>query len=139
VSDKPLQYVFDSHSLIAYLEDETGAPRVRAILAQAENNQAEIFLTIINYGEVVYITEREKGLVVAQTVIAAIDQLPITVIDADRKLTFAAARIKAKYAVSYADAFAVALAQSLDAKILTGDPEFRSVEEEAAIEWLPSK
>lgn len=138
MSDKKPRYVFDSHALIAYLEDESGARRVKAILAQAEREQAEIFLSIVNYGEVVYITEREQGLPAAQAIIAAIDQLPITVIEADRKITFAAAHVKAQHALSYADAFAIALAQSLGAKILTGDPEFRSIEQETAIEWLPS-
>lgn len=139
MSDKPSRYVLDSHALIAYLEDETGAPRVKTLLAQAEKNQAEIFLAIINYGEVVYITEREQGLVAAQTVIAAIDQLPVTIVEADRKLTFAAASIKAKYPISYADAFVVALARTLDAKILTGDPEFQSLEKLATVEWMPVK
>ena len=36
----------------------------------------------------------------------------------------AAAHIKAGHALSYADAFAVAVAQELDAVMLTGDPEF---------------
>lgn len=44
--------------------------------------------------------------------------------------------IKAHYRLSYADAFAVALAQKLDAVVVTGDPELKSVEELAHIEWL---
>jgi len=58
------------------------------------------------------------------------------VIDADRQLTFAAAHVKAQYALSCADAFAVALAQGMDATLLTGDPEFRQVRHLIAIEWL---
>lgn len=130
------RYVLDTHALIAYLQDEHGAARVNAVLRLAEKGQSQVGLTIINYGEVLYITEREKGLVSAQSVIAAIDQLPIMVVSADRTLTFAAAHIKANYALSYADAFAVALAKSLNATILTGDPEFKKIEQEAAIEWL---
>jgi hypothetical protein len=36
--------------------------------------------------------------------------------------------IKAQYAISYADAFVVALAQELQAKIVTANPEFKKVE-----------
>ena len=38
--------------------------------------------------------------------------------------------------MSYADAFAIALAQELNATIVTGDPEFRSVEKIVDILWL---
>ena len=59
------------------------------------------------------------------------------VVEADRKLALAAAHVKAHHAISYADAFAVALAQSRQATLLTGDPEFRKVENLVAIDWLP--
>lgn len=133
------RFVFDSYALIAFLEDEPGAARVNAILDQAAKGQAEIWLAIINFGEVVYITEREKGLPEAQRVIAMLDQLPIAVVEADRKLTFAAAHIKAKHSMSYADAFAAALAQEKEAMLVTGDVEFESVAAETKIDWLPSK
>jgi predicted nucleic acid-binding protein len=38
--------------------------------------------------------------------------------------------------MSYADAFAVALAQELDAPVLTGDPEFRVVERLVQVDWI---
>jgi len=120
------RYVLDSYALIAYLEDEPGAARVKAILEQAEKKQAEVFLCIINYGEVVYITEREQSLTDAQAVIAALDQLPFTVIEGDRTLTFEAAHVKAKHSVSYADAFVAAVAKTKQAIVVTGDREFSS-------------
>lgn len=131
------RYVLDSFALIAYLQDEPGRAQVEAIFERALQGRAEVLLSIINYGEVVYITAREQGRVRAQATIAGIDQLPIMVVDADRALTFAAAHIKARKAISYADAFAVALAVRQDATLLTGDPEMRAVENEAEIEWLP--
>ena len=84
-----------------------------------------------------YIVEREKGLTAAQSLIAAVDQLPVIIVDADRKLTFLAAHWKARYAVAYGDAFALALAEQMGATVLTGDPEFREVGDAAVIEWLP--
>ena len=68
--------------------------------------------------------------------LAAIDQLPIELIEADRPLTLTAAHIKANFPLSYADAFATALGQQEDACILTGDPEFAQVSSLVEIEWL---
>jgi ribonuclease VapC len=47
-----------------------------------------------------------------------------------------AAHIKALHAISYADAFAVASAILASAIILTGDPEYQSVEDLVNIDWL---
>ena len=52
-------------------------------------------------------------------------------------MALAAAHVKAHHAISYADAFAVALAQQMQATILTGDPEFGKIEHLVAVEWLP--
>lgn len=135
---EPGRYVLDSFAVLAYLEDEAGAGRVNAVLTAARQGGASIWISIVNFGEVVYITEREQGLFAAQRAIAAMDQLPMSVVDADRKLTLSAAKVKAHHGISYADAFAVALAQSKQAAVLTGDPEFRKVEALVTIDWLPA-
>ena len=130
-------YILDSFALLAYLEDEPGAARVASLLGKAERNEIEIWISIINYGEVLYIVERERGRDSAKMAIATIDQLPLAVADANRVLTFAAAHIKAHHAISYADAFAVALAQSKRGSVVTGDPEFNKVDALVSLEWLP--
>jgi len=138
VKTEPGRYVLDSFALLAYLEDEAGAGRVHAVLAVAQQGLVSVWMSIVNYGEVVYITEREQGLFAAQRAIAAMDQLPMSLVDADRKLTLSAARVKAHHGISYADAFAVAVAQAKRATVLTGDPEFRKVEALVATDWLPA-
>ncbi len=134
--DSGVCYVLDSFALLAYLNGEEGHQRVAEVLGQAQEEQKRLYLSIINYGEVVYIVERARGLTQAQRTIAAVDQLPIEVIEADRRLTFAAAHVKANYPLAYADCFTIALAQDKAATVLTGDPEFRAVESLATIEWL---
>ena len=136
MSAEPNRYVLDSFALLVYLEAEPGWLRVKTVLAEAAQNRAEVYLSIINYGEVIYITERERGLPTAHEVIATLDRLSIMLVQADRQLTLAAAHIKAHHPISYADAFALALAQLKGATLLTGDPEFRKVEHLANIEWL---
>jgi ribonuclease VapC len=92
---------------------------------------------VVNLGEVSYIIEREQGASATRRALAAIDQLPITLIEADRQMALAAAHVKAHHPISYADAFVVALAQQMQALILTGDPEFGKIEHLVTVEWLP--
>ncbi|MCP4579599.1 MAG: type II toxin-antitoxin system VapC family toxin [Deltaproteobacteria bacterium] len=47
-----------------------------------------------------------------------------------------AAHIKARHAISYADAFAVSLAQELNATVVTADPEFNKVQPLVNILWF---
>jgi ribonuclease VapC len=132
-------YILDSFALLAYYQAEKGGARVRELLAKAENQQVSLFVSIINWGEVVYTIERRQGLKSSQEMIWHFDHLSVEMTPADRKLTLAAAHIKAHYSISYADAFAVALAQLKQGTILTGDPEFHKVEEMITIEWLPQQ
>jgi predicted nucleic acid-binding protein len=130
-------YVLDSFALLAYLADEEGANLVREVLEHGQRHAGSVRLSVINLGECLYIIEREQGLTAAHKAVAAIEQLSIEVAVADRARTFAAAHIKARYRVSYADAFAIALAQESVAAVVTGDPEFKEVERLMPVLWLP--
>jgi predicted nucleic acid-binding protein len=136
VSDRRNVYVLDSYALLAYLGSEAGEERVKGVLYEASKRSERTLMSLINLGEVAYITERERGLAKAQEVLAVIEQLPIEVLPVDRQSVFDAAHIKAGYPVAYADAFAIVAAQAHDGVILTGDPEFECVEGMVQIEWI---
>ena len=136
---EPKSFVLDSYAVLAFLEDAKGGKRVRELLQEAFAGQCQLFMSIVNLGEVLYITERERGLPKAQEALARIDELPIRVIDADREHTLVAAHIKARWSIAYADCFAVALAKLKGAKIVTGDPEFKQVASIVPIAWLEAK
>jgi len=131
-------YALDSYAILSYLEGEEGSSRVKEILRRAEAGSCRLYLSLINLGEVLYITERENNLAAAQRVLAAIDQLPVLVVPCSRETVLAAAHIKARYPISYADAFAAVTALDNGCVLLTGDPEFRSLAKENLIdvEWL---
>jgi ribonuclease VapC len=139
MSDKMPIYMLDSFALLAYLDGESGMERVKTILNGATKDQIRVMLPVINLGEILYITEREIGLVQAQAALAAIEQLPIEILPATREAVLAAAHIKANHHIAYADAFVVAAAQEFRATVLTGDPEFKNVEELVPVEWLDRK
>ena len=121
------RYVLDSYALIAYFGGEAGSEQIRGLLEQAIRGECELLMSVINLGEVLYIAERERGLPQAQKTLARVDELPINVIDADRYLTLAAAHIKAQHPMAYADCFATALAQTKEATLITGGPEFKGL------------
>jgi ribonuclease VapC len=131
------RYVLDSFGLLAYFGGEPGEAQLKSVLARAAAGQAEAYLSVVNLGEVVTIIEREQGAIATRRALAAIDQLPIKLIEADRRMALAAAHVKAHHPISYADALVVALAQQMQALILTGDPEFGKIEDLVTVEWLP--
>lgn len=98
-------------------------------------------MTVINLGEVFYKVAHEVDRDAATNALDDILKMPVRLVEADLELTLAAAKLKAVYPMSYADCFAGALAQQLDAAIVTGDPEFERLERDGiiTIEWLASK
>ena len=129
-------FILDSFALLAYLQDEPAAPRIETLLENAKKEKCHLMISIINLGEILYITERRGGVSRAQNALALIQQLPIEVLPADEKAVFLAAHIKANYSISYADSFVVAAAVEKDAVILTNDPEFESTKLIVRVEWL---
>jgi ribonuclease VapC len=133
--------VLDSFALLAYLEGEAGMARVRSVLGGAEAQRHAVYLSLINLGEVLYITERERGLVEARRTLGTIDQLPLEIVGVSRATVLAAAHIKARFSISYADAFAVVTAQDHGGVVMTGDPEFEPLAAAGvvAVAWLPRR
>jgi ribonuclease VapC len=129
-------FVLDSFALLAYFEDEAGAERVQRILAQAEKGRASLAMSLINWGEVLYALQRSRGETGRNAAVSVIDQLPISLIAPDRAQTVAAAGLKARHPIAYADCFAAALAIARKARLVTGDPEFRRLEKDIPIDWL---
>jgi predicted nucleic acid-binding protein len=135
---EPSAFVLDSFALLAYLQDEPVAARIEKLLENAGKEKCRLFLSMINLGELLYITERRGGVARAQDALALIRQLPIEILSADEQTVLAAAHVKANYALSYANCFAVATAIQENATIVSGDPEFHSVESIVKVEWLPT-
>jgi len=135
----PNSFVFDSYALIGYLENESFSDRIQHVLSQVKNRDTLLYIHAIHIGEVYYITLREQGKDLADLAYARIKALPIKIIDRiDEELLLTAAGLKAKHPISYADSFAAALAMIKNCPLLTGDPEFTSLEKQGiiSIEWL---
>ena len=141
----PFSYVLDSFALLAWLRDEPGADTVQSLLEEAKKKRIQIYVSWMNIAEVYYVTKRrsteEDPRLAADRVIEVIETLPIQAPSISKAEAVAAARLKADYALSLADAFAAAVSKANGAQVVTGDPEFESLDQkkEIPILWLPSK
>lgn len=128
-------FVLDSFALLARYWAEPGARRVEELI---ESPTDELWITVVNFGEVFYRIAREEDIESAEVALLWMEMLPVQVVDIDWSLARGAAAIKAGYALAYADCFAAALAQRLGAAVVTGDGEFRPLERDGvlAVEWL---
>lgn len=129
--------VLDAHGLLAFLEKEAGYEKVEQSFVAAIEKDRYLLMTSVNFGEVYYIVLRECGQEKAHEIEKIIGTLPIEIIDVDMQLAREAARFKAAHKISYADCFAAALAKQHKGEIITGDKEFKAVENEIKIAWFP--
>lgn len=127
--------MLDSFAILALLNNEPGAARVEDLLRQTREG-SRVVMSLINLGEVAYIVERRWGAEKLRAMLAYLEAAALEVMAVDRDQVFAAAHIKARYPLAYADAFAVALTRELEATLLTGDPEFKGVSDFITVEWL---
>lgn len=121
--------VFDSYALIALFRQETGYEFVRDLLVKMANDEIEGFISAVNVGEIYYMISRKSSSKNADAAVIAVKQMPLEIIDADLKLCMEAAAIKAKYSLSYADAFAAAVSINKKAVLITGDAEFENLKD----------
>jgi ribonuclease VapC len=131
----------DAFALLAWLQDESGAGEVEGYLRRAaEDAGFSCYLSTINLGEVFYRLLRVRGREDAEAFWEDVRQgsLPVTLVESTRNRVREAARIKGRYPVAYADAFAAQTAREKGVPLITGDPELKVLEREGVISlvWL---
>ena len=129
-------HVFDSWALMAFLEDEPSAEKVEELIAKAQDAEAPLLITTVNLGEIWYSLARSRSESDADTAVAHLVRLGFEVIDADWELARQAAAYKARFKLAYADCFAAALAKLKRSEVVTGDREFKQLEDEVKIYWV---
>jgi predicted nucleic acid-binding protein len=107
----------DSWAVLRWLEgEEPAASRVEAAMAERP------LMSWINLGEVAYIVERRAGLDRVRRIVRELRRRLTLDLPSEARV-LEAARLKAGYAIAFADAFALATAIAHGATLLTGDPE----------------
>ena len=132
----------DSFALLAWLQDEPGADITEGFLRQAASGPGfQCFVSAINVGEVYYRLYRTQGAEEADTFWEEAWQglVPLTTVTPTPHQIHQAARLKGRYLMAYADAFAAQLAQEKHLPLVSGDPELQALETagELTLIWLP--
>ena len=128
--------VVDAQPLIAILLREGSAAEATSRLRE-QRMRGDILLCAVTLAEVLYVVRRRLGPHAASRVAALLDDVPIAVVDVNRPLATHAADLKARHNLGLGDAFAAALALATGSPLLTGDADFRALEEHGlTLEWV---
>jgi predicted nucleic acid-binding protein len=94
-------------------------------------------MSAINVGEVYYFLRKQYSVALAEFWRESSRTLPVTIEVPTSEDIWNAAVLKGQFPISYADAFAAALAQKYNCPLVTGDSEFRRVDQ-LELEWIGS-
>ncbi|WP_338824778.1 hypothetical protein MHOCP_03630 [Moorella humiferrea] len=121
--------VFDAYAVLCWMQGEPGSAYVEYLMDQAEKNALEIQISAINIGEVFYRLVKNGQSEVAASFLSDIKRrvFPWRVVPASNSRVWEAAKLKGEYRISYADAFAIALAKEIGGELVTRDPEIIEV------------
>lgn len=127
--------VFDSWAILAYIQDEPSADPVESLLIESARLKSGC-ISAMNLGEVWYMLARRQSRTFANQQVAELQSFGIERVDVDWPMVLQAADYKSRHKISYADAFAAALAKQRNAELVTGDREFRALDSEIKIHWV---
>jgi predicted nucleic acid-binding protein len=125
------KHVVDAYAWIEYLDGSEAGRKVGALL---ENN-GEIYTCAMTIAEVVSkVSRKGRNVKIAYDVLLSNSQI----VDADEELSLQAGLLhcetrKTLKDFGLADAYVLAVARTVNAKILTGDPHFRGFREAVMI------
>ena len=130
--------VLDAWAVMAWLKDQPAAVRLQVLLDEADSRKGRLFMNIVNLGEVLYLSAKARDLAYGERVLASL-RSRVTIMSASDELVMSAAKLKSRYTISYADAFAAATAIIRELPLLTGDQALRAVatqEKKLQLEWI---
>ena len=116
----------DTHAAAAFFYNEPGADIVEQILLKTRKKNAAVIMSAVNYGELFYAVLKKSG---NEAALKARDMI-------DRNIALLAGSYKAAKKMSFADCFCAATARIHGASIVTGDREFKEVEDEINVMWI---
>ena len=102
--------VLDAWAIMAWLKGEQpAASHVRALFDASGRRRAKPLMNIVNLGEVFYLAAKARNLAYGERVLENL-RTRVAIVSASDEIVLFAASLKARHAISYADAFAAATA-----------------------------
>lgn len=119
------KYIYDACALMAYFQAEAGASSIEKLLYQAKKKEISIYLSLMQWGEILYLVERSFGKNEKEKMKETLYALPIILSPVTSDSIAQASHYKSIGGLSYADCFVLALAKTHNGIIVTKDPEFK--------------
>jgi predicted nucleic acid-binding protein len=129
-------YVLDANALIDFVESAPGTRKVDQLLHAAGREQADIFVSVMNLGEVFYWLWIKRSEERARKTIDGFSRLPIRIVAVDLPQAIKAGELKALHKIPYVDCIAAALALQHRATLVTADRDFERLGRNFPVLWL---
>ena len=130
------QYVLDANAVMRYLQRGPGFEKVAELLRRSSSNEIRLMISVVNRGEVLYGLARHAGFQDATASLRTLSDC-LELVDVRQEDADAAALLKLKYKLGFADCFAAELALRKGATLVTADPEFAKLGKQLKILALP--
>ena len=106
------------------------------LLADALRLSNPLLVSVVNWGEVFYLSWQRFGEQSAREKIADLSRLPVRVVPVDLPQAVRAGEMKALHGIPYVDCLAAALAALNQATLVTADRDFEKLGRHFSILWL---
>ena len=132
-----MSYTLDTSAVLAYFLDEPGSDEVKEILKHAEKGEGKVFVSFMTFMELLYRIWKLYGEHEAKKTYLLLRGLPVHEVAQSENLLVSAARLKANYPISVADAWIAATALTTDTTLVHKDPEMEILADIIPIKALP--
>ena len=121
-------YLLDTSAIFAFTDNEAGADLVQELLEKAGREQIALHISAMTAMEVYYVSSTERGEQDAHQLLLLVRALAVTELPLNDALIVPAARFKARYKISVADAWIAATAVVHNLTLVHKDPEFEPLD-----------
>lgn len=129
-------HVLDANALLDFVEAGLGFDKVEQLLQSAMRQQGDVFVSVMNLGEVFYWLLQRRGEEKARAAVAPLLRLPIQFVPVDMPQALKAAQLKVMHKIPYVDCIAAALALQRQATLVTADRDFEKLGRHFPILWI---
>ncbi len=136
---KPELLVLDSWPVLEWIKGrEPVRTQFASLVKEAMVDRVSFHMSRINYGEAMYSIRKAPEIADQGDALRRLRSAPFRLHTVDDASVDEAVELKSRYAFSFADAFASALAIRLRLPLVTGDSEFRRLERDGllVLRWV---
>lgn len=121
-------YLLDTSAIFAFTDNEAGADLVEELLEKAKQERIALYISAMTAMEVYYVSAVERGEEEANHLLLLVRALPVKELPLEDAVIVPAARFKARYKISVADAWIAATAVVHNLTLVHKDPEFEPLD-----------